>query len=208
MSERGPRRPSIAALNKSNAKNNIVRKKNILDAWARNGIPHVAAHNVEPGMAAFQLEYFPRTIRQFNFWDGSANSEQMRNELPTFTRNANDTLRGYPDLKNSVGEVIDAVKQRAIVQQSRCKETKISSLLSQKMMEKKLRLIAERELVNVRKQQKEERRSYNDETAGLNSQLAELRRQIEKLRTENKDANHQIAGLKVKLAKVAPLKKV
>ena len=208
MSERKSRTPSIAMTNKSNARNNIVLKKNILDAWAKNGIPHVPVEDVAASVAKVQLEHFPRTIRQFNFWDGSANSEQIRNVLPAITRNANDTLRLHPDLRNDVDEAINAVKQREILQLSQVKFTKISNLQGQIAMEKRLRSIAERALVDVRRQQKEDRRSYNDDIAGLNSQIAELKGLLENLKIDNKEAHHLIASLKTKLVKVAPLKKI
>ncbi|SMP77696.1 hypothetical protein [Noviherbaspirillum suwonense] len=208
MSERKSRTPSIAITNESNARNNIVLKKNILDAWAKNGIPHVPVEDVAASVAELQLEYFPRTIRQFNFWDGSNNSEQIRNVLPAITRNANDTLRRHPNLRNDVDEAIDAVKQREILQLSQVKFTKISNLRGQIAMEKKLRSILESALVDVRKQQKDDRRSYNDDIAGLSSQIAELKGLLDNLKIDNKEAHYLIASLKTKLVKVAPLKKI
>nr|WP_180203003.1 hypothetical protein [Pseudomonas sp. SbOxS1]NYU02586.1 hypothetical protein [Pseudomonas sp. SbOxS1] len=47
-------------------------------------------------------EYYPKTIRQFNSWDLSQNTLKFRDDIAPISRNANDTLNKYPDLKSEV----------------------------------------------------------------------------------------------------------
>ena len=208
MSDRKARKPSVADVNKENAKNNIIRKKNLLEAWANNGIPYVPIQNTNQNKSIGELEYFPRSIRQFNFWDGSANSTQIRSGFPAISRNANDTLRSHPSLKNLVELVLDGLIARETLQQNQSKPIRIKKIRDSLAIEKKLRCIAEAELINVRKQQTEERRKYNDDKAASNSQIVELKKMVSELQRQNIDAVQEISGLKSRLMKVAPLKKV
>lgn len=206
MNEKKPRKPAIAEINKTNAKQNIVRKKNVLDSWARNGIPYVPLDDSKKAVDCGTLEFFPRTIRQFNFWDGSANSLSVRSSFPTLARNSNDTLRSYPALKSDVERVLDALLAREVLQQNRAKPIKVKKLIDSNTLEKKLRVILENELVNVRKQQAEERRKYNDEVASLTGQVTEMKLKIRDLESGNLHLAQQVRHLKGQLIKVVPLK--
>jgi hypothetical protein len=79
-------------INKQAALQNMILKKEILQAWAQS----------IPLDSEGRAEYYPRTIRQFNAWDLSQNSHVARSYfLPVF-RNANDTLNNYPALRAEV----------------------------------------------------------------------------------------------------------
>ncbi|MCK8666765.1 hypothetical protein M1M11_17920 [Pseudomonas azerbaijanoccidens] len=47
-------------------------------------------------------EYLPKTLRQFNNWDLSQNTLELRKSVAPINRNANDTLNKYPDIKSEV----------------------------------------------------------------------------------------------------------
>jgi len=47
-------------------------------------------------------EYLPKTLRQFNNWDLSQNTLELRKSVDPINRNANDTLNKYPDIKSEV----------------------------------------------------------------------------------------------------------
>ena len=203
MTDKKSRKPPVADVNKDNAKNNIVCKKNLLNGWAKNGIPIVPDDPSSPSEAIGKLEYFPRTIRQFNFWDGSANSQSVRNGFPTISRNANDTLRRYPVLKGEVEDILDALIAREILQQNHAKPIRLKKLYDSNALEKKLRVILENELVNLRKQQGEERKKYNDRVTGLNGQVEELKRILRELREENHALSQQVSALNLSLIHIS-----
>lgn len=208
MSGKGSRTPSVAEVNRINAKQNIIRKKNILGAWAKNGIPFVPVEGEGKASTSGVLEFFPKSIRQFNFWDGSNNSPLVQSGLPTIARNANDTLRSYPDLKVEVQQVLDALIAREILQKDQAKPIRVKKLLETNALEKKLRAILESELVNLRRQQVDDRKKYNNETASLTGQVTELKGMVRDLKAENQDLVRQVHNLQSQLAKVSPLKGV
>ncbi|WP_050470702.1 hypothetical protein [Herbaspirillum chlorophenolicum] len=208
MSEKKVRKPPVAETNKNNAKQNIVRKKNVLDAWAKNGIPFEAVDESNTKAVSGALDFFPRSIRQFNFWDGSENSEVVRSELPEIARNANDTLRSYPDLKSEVEKILDALIAREILQKNQSKPIKVKKLLDTNALEKKLRSILENELVNLRRQQADDRKKYNGDVASLTGQITELKGIVHDLKSENQGLSQQVRNLKSQIAKVSPLKGV
>lgn len=208
MTNTKSRKPAVADVNKDNAKKNIVCKKNLLDAWAKNGIPLVLDDLSSPRSAIGQLEYFPRTIRQFNFWDGTANSHSVRNGFPTISRNANDTLRRYPELRKEIEDILDALIAREILQHNRAKPIRLKKLRDSNTLEKKLRTILENELANLRKQQSEERKIHNDKVVGLDGQVKELKKLVRELKVENEELNLQIGTLNSQLLKISPLRKV
>ncbi len=202
------RKPAVADVNRDNARRNIVCKKNILEAWARNGIPQVLVEESNQKGNIEMLEYFPRSIRQFNFWDGTVNSQYVQSGFPTITRNANDTLRNHPVLREEVEMVIDALIAREAIQQNQSKPIRIKKLTDASALERKLRTILENDLANLRKQQGEERRRYIDEVASLRGQVAEMKAQVRHLKTENQGLSQQVRDLKGQLVKVLPLKGV
>lgn len=208
MNEKKVRKPPVADINRNNAKQNIIRKKNVLDAWAKNGIPVVATDKANTKTNSGEIEFFPRSIRQFNFWDGSANSELARSDLPKIARNANDTLRSYPDLRREIEQTLDALIAREILQKNQSKPIKVKKLLDANVLEKKLRSILENELVNLRRQQADDRMRYNHEVASMTGQVTELKRLLRDLKSENQDLSQQVRNLKSQIAKVSPLKGV
>lgn len=86
--------------NKQAAIENIRNKLAILAHWKASGIP-VRADGI--------AEYFPRTVRQFNSWDLSQNSEQVTDRYLLIRKNANDTLRNYPSTLTEVQTAISSL---------------------------------------------------------------------------------------------------
>lgn len=87
-------RPEI---NKREALHNIMEKISILRKWSTQT------------ESVSKDEYYPLTIRQFNNWDLSQNSEKVRQQFAATKRNANDTLRRYPDLREEIISLISSI---------------------------------------------------------------------------------------------------
>lgn len=86
-----------AQINKRAALNNIMVKISILRQWSTQA------------KSFGKDEYYPLTIRQFNNWDMSQNSAETREMSAFIKRNANDTLRSYPDLRQEVVSLISLI---------------------------------------------------------------------------------------------------
>jgi hypothetical protein len=83
-------------INKKEALLNIQKKTDILRDWSKGIYPHPLVSH----------DYFPTTIRQFNHWDMSQNTQDLKCLYPTIKTNANDTLRSYPQLRNEIEQII------------------------------------------------------------------------------------------------------
>ena len=84
-------------ITKHEALNNIMEKILILRKWATQTESFA------------KDEYYPLTIRQFNNWNMLQNSEKVREQSAAIKRNANDTLRRYPDLREEIASLISSI---------------------------------------------------------------------------------------------------
>lgn len=202
------RKPKIADINKLSAEKNILCKLNILEAWAKNGIPPVEATESRIVKDVASLEYFPRSIRQFNFWDGSQNSPQLREGMPAIFRNANETLNSYKELRLRVASVLETLVIKSISQANQLKPLRIQKLTISLDLEKKLRIVAETELVILRENLRLLQRQLSESQSSSASVEREFLRLVKSLESELEGSKAEIATLKAKLAKVVPLKVV
>lgn len=125
--------------NKQDALKNILTKKDILMLWSKTSIPHASNG---------RLEFFPKTIRQFNAWDMSQNSPALKTALPPIARNANDTLRNYPSTR---AEVSSAIAALVFMSSQKVSKGEKLSALKQKKDDMALYItVLEHELVTLR----------------------------------------------------------
>ncbi len=180
-------------LNKQAALSNIILKKEILQSWCVS-LPHDSTGKVE---------YFPATIRQFNAWDLSQNSELLRSSLPSINRNANDTLNNYPATRAELQCVIALLKNHA-----KKKVDKSSRIvrLTDKIRDLEMYIhVLEEELITLRL----EYNDWNQRTIASNEKyealLSEFHDAQALAQKEKTNLNRQNAELKNALAKVSGL---
>lgn len=202
------RKPEIADINQLTAEKNILCKLNILEAWAKNGIPsiHAVGSGIDKDLSS--LDYFPRSIRQFNFWDGSQNSLQLREGMPAIFRNANETLNSHKELRLRVALVLETLVIKSISQANQLKPLRIKKLTTSLELEKKLRIVAETELVIMRENIRLLQRKISESQSSSAIIEREFQRLVKSLEKQIEDSKEELATLKAKLAKVAPLKSV
>jgi|GEM_PF-1250635 len=148
-------KPAIATLNEQSATGNLQTKIQILEGWVRDGIPLLRDEEStilidEAGRN--RLDFFPRTVRQFNFWDGTQNCATVRLGLAQFSVNANDTLRKRPDLRRAVEELICMLANAASTAIKTKREETIVGLRRSLELEELRRQQLEYELIRHRRE--------------------------------------------------------
>lgn len=202
--------PKVAEHNKQRAIANINCKITILQGWISNGIPIVQVQPDETGAQAsspVSLEYFPKSNRQFNAWDGSQNSKDLNALLPKISRNANDTLRKNANLRTKVEQIVESLRLRAADQCQDAKPARISKLRSALKVEKRIRALLENELIEVRRALKAEQSAHKSKTQKAENQSKEFREYVLRLTSENQRLAEENAALIKKLAKISPIRK-
>jgi hypothetical protein len=166
-------------------------KLNVLTAWARDGIPRSKAG---------EFEKTPVTPRQFNAWSSDDLSAANRKVLPKFARHANQTLNKHSDLRQKLTLV-----QRALREALQLKPKSKSRLEEQLALERRLRAIAENEVVNMRSKLKDEQRERTRALDRLQISEQDFRAFVDGLEQENSRLRQEVADLTRKIAKIAPI---
>lgn len=96
----------ISVTRRMHARANIEVKLNILRTWATHGIPTDPSTGKE--------EFFPSTLRQFKAWDGSLNTNQLRDQIPHIRRVGTSTLDANQDLKSAALSLMALLKAKAV----------------------------------------------------------------------------------------------
>lgn len=188
--------PAVAAINKRDALLNLERKILILKNWISAGIPHFEETE--------SLVFYPKSVRQFNLWDGSQNPGKLDFEIK---RNANDTLRGYPDLRTQVKEIVCTIQVRAEEQLQGNKKARIGKLLTELAIEKRLRQVVESELVEVRRILKSKESIHENQERRSGNRIEELKSEIERLSDINALLTKDNAKLIAESIKVKPIRR-
>lgn len=183
--------PTIAAINREKALGNLLVKLNLLTAWARDGIP-----KTKQG----EFEATPLTPRQFNAWSSDDLSASNRKMLPKFARHANQTLNKHPDLRQKLTLV-----QRALRESLHSKPKSISRVEEQLALERRLRAIAESEIVSLRGKMKDEHRERLRALDRLRVSEQDFRAHVDGLEEANARLRQEVADLTRKLTKIAPI---
>lgn len=207
MQKNASRKPKIADINKLSAEKNMLCKLHILEAWAKSGVPSVQQdHGI--GNCLSNLEYFPRSVRQFNFWDGSQNSLKLREAMPSIFRNANETLNSHKGLRLRVVAVLEALVSKSLSQANQLKPLRIKKLTSNLDVEKRLRIVAETELVILRESMRLLQRQISESQSTSDNIEREFQRLVKSLEIELEEVKGELATLKAHLAKIVPLRSV
>lgn len=199
---RGMRAPVVARVNMDRATGNIRTKLSILKAWSREGVPEIERENGERS-----LDFYPKSLRQFNAWDGSQNNQDIQRVLPDISRNANDTLRKHADLRKEVEAILEVIHFKAVEQATDKHVTKLVALKRSLKTEQQLRHAVEQELIMLRRSLKKEQDAHQVSKQKLDGQLTELKRRVDALLEERNRLAAANADLVATAAKVSPLRK-
>lgn len=98
----------IHEFNKQEALNNMTLKLTILnDALKKPENPN--------------LEFYPKTVRQFNLWESKQNSIELNKRYGPIKKNANSTLNKYPEVK---AELTTLLKLLTLAERNKEKNSK------------------------------------------------------------------------------------
>lgn len=127
-------------------------------------------------------EYYPTTLRQFNNWDLSQNTLEFRKNVAPITRNANDTLNKYPDLKSEVIASLHASTQARSKDPSTNRVDRVGKLKEEIRNLKKYISVLESYTASQKIELVRINELFEDKVYSLNGAIAELKRKL-------KDAN-------------------
>lgn len=191
-------------VNAAAADANIRRKISILELWIESGIPHIPQDSLSSESGSRLLDYYPRTLRQFNLWDGSTNS--VLGELGSIRKNAPQTLRKNLAMQETVERLLTALRLRAAEQIRSAKPIRIQTLTRKLEVSEVRRALLEHEMLEQRKNMKElsaELIRLKEANALISEEahraIGSMTATIQELRAANSDLTRQ-------LAKVAPIR--
>ncbi len=189
---------SKVSTNKLKALSRIESKIVLLDSWAATGVPD------RPDGSG--KEFYPKSVRQFNFWDLTENSICVRERNPNCARSANDTLNQYPHLRAQIETLIVAIRQRE--QGGVTKLEKIKALKERLTIHQEYSSVLERQLVILRLQSSDQETALRSEISRLQNILVEEKSLFSLLKKENGNLKRKVSELTATLKKVAPLRDV
>lgn len=103
-------KPSVAYINQENAKLNIkVKAKLLTNLVGSFGATLRSAPGPSFEKRMFDLNSYPKSIRQFNGWNSSQLEIEIQKLAPVFYRNANSTLRNDALLLDCVQTALKAI---------------------------------------------------------------------------------------------------
>lgn len=149
-----PEKPKAAVLNQQAALVNIQTKISVIEKWITSGVPEIVDNSGEPVSlpnGKRKLDFYPTSLRQFNFWESSRQCTVVMATLPPFGRNANDTLRRYPSLRNQVISLLNELA-KSIKRVSKTSEQSVSSLHRELAVTNARRLMVEAQFSDQRRQ--------------------------------------------------------
>lgn len=167
-------KPKVADANRAQAKQNIQTKMDVLTSAVKRQsgtVVQVADFNYQSSMALREL--LPRTVRQFNLWHSGALPDAARPALPVFSRNANKTLHSvglYEDVKRAV----EAARALSVKTGNEARTEKLSTYKAKAALAVQLRVIAEDEIVRLKKELK----VAKEQIDVLNRQMEQLRSRV------------------------------
>jgi hypothetical protein len=189
-------------INKQAALSNILLKRDILLSWKDDGIPSASGDISN----ADYLEYFPKSIRQFNAWDLSKNSDVVRKLFPGVKRNANDTLNNYPSIRLEISGLL-----RSLRSLSSLKKGKPERLVDKQRQIDDSRsyiTLLERELIQIRIERSDLVSQLKKIQSRDSSIVGELKSVVSRLESEVGRLKRENSDLIAALAKIAPLREV
>lgn len=189
--------PAVATANKRRALNNIERKIFILKEWISTGIPLCGDTS--------DLDFYPKSVRQFNLWDASQNTSKLDVEIE---RNANDTLKKHEGVFAEVVQLVQIIQLRAAEQIQGKKKPRIGKLQAELALEVRLRKVAEAELIKLRRELKAEQLSHRNALRRAENRMAEFKSELERLTAINARLAEENSVLVASAIKVRPIRGV
>jgi len=123
-------------------------------------------------------EYFPNTVRQFNHWNSTQNSDEFRKNHSLLKKNANSTLNKHPEIKTELVTILSAIVLARRNLQINSKPEKISKLKSDILELKKYILLLETYTANQKIEILRAREHFENETNKLHGAISELKRAL------------------------------
>lgn len=194
----------VSGKNKAAAKAAIIAKRALLEYWASTGIPFKGGRVPAPG-EHFEVDWFPRSLRDFCRWDGSQNSPSVG----PFQATAFQTLSTYEDEKRLVKALIAKLSKLELSTVGRLDPKQaLRDTEAQLAVERQLRAGA---LLGYRSARREsrsfeiaylrEKRAHEESIDQLQAMLTRAKEEAAALRSEN-------AALTAAMRKISPIKAV
>lgn len=179
--------PPVATENAEAARRNIDQKTKLVARYLAR-----ESGELQPAEAlndvALELSDLPASVRQFNLWESAALRADIRDVVPSFSKNSNATLRKNHDLHQLVVRQLAALTLCGTPPAQKQEATK-SALLRRLAIANHLRAIAEKELIRSRREVMNHRDRVRALEAELNSTAAKSREEMGRL-------NEELASLK------------
>lgn len=199
-----------AEISKAEADANIRLKINILSSWLAHGIPYLQTldgSTLLDSRNRKQLDFFPKSLRQFKTWDGSQNCEVVRAQLPAFTATGNDTLAKRPELANQARQAVEALRKRAEAQNNESRLSEIQNLTVELRIARATIEIRNAELRAQQRTIRTLERTKLTLDKKITGDGAEFHRIHSSLLVEIENLRSTNAQLAAQLAKLAPLRR-
>jgi len=202
-------KPKAALANQQNALQNIKTKISILEQWVKNGIPYASGQdeeNIKLPRGPSKIDYYPTSLRQFNFWERSKQCSTVAETLEDFSRNANDTLRRHPAYRKQIELLISQLKARALQQEKKERAPALAELRRQLRLAEIRNGVLEDELVNLRSLVRRLDAKVNRVQGQADADLEEVAKLLSELETEIAEVRRENAELTRSLKKIRTIR--
>lgn len=126
------KRDHVSKVLKVEALSNIQKKIGVLKTYAKKGVPFLTDESGNPIHDSTSgkkiLCDYPSSFSQFSRWASTEKVGGKMDEDPSFLSHSHDTLCKYPQLKNEVASLLEAVKKKATMQLASENGDKIKAL--------------------------------------------------------------------------------
>lgn len=204
-------KPKAALVNQQNALQNIKTKIFILEQWVRDGVPYASGEDgkiIELPGGLSKIDYYPTSVRQFNFWERSKQCSTVADTLADFSRNANDTLRRHPAYRKQIESLISQITARALQQEKKERVPALAELRRQLNVAETRNGVLEDELVNLRSSVRRLEAKVNLVQGQADADLEEAAKLRSKLETEIAKVRRENAELTKSLIKIKSIRGV
>lgn len=115
------------------ANKNIKVKLSIIELWYDKGIPLLYDNEgelVRDNSGEVQLDFFPKSLRDFYKWNGSQNCKNTQKLVSEITGTGTTTLDGDAELKNKVVGALEMIRKKAEFQLTNNNKTEKLKLMA------------------------------------------------------------------------------
>jgi len=190
---------------KEEALQNINVKIDILKSWLAEGIPFRSdgdGFEILDSKDNKILDYVPTTIRQFLHWNGSQNCDFIKKNLPPIRSLNNSTLVQHKNHKLEVESLVNALKEKAILQLQQTSKSEIKNLQT-KLCEIEINLqhtlleniILRRNFQDVEKKYRALLRSTEGHEKAYQKNYQAMESKIERLKSQNSELTQSLVNI-------------